>query len=150
MSKSRENALSYSPHEQTKENKICRDFSIYKYHILKVGNVMWIFNKTMAVRRTFESVLSFYDQDYYYCCFKAAAAAAARMYAIFTISWLLSWISYCVQPKSRQWEFFNKLHTKIFMYILCIILHIYFTFFPLKIRNNNRETHQMKLQKILP
>lgn len=90
---------------------------------------MWIFNKTMAVRRTFESVLSFYDEDYYYCCFKAAAAAAARMYAIFTISWLLSWISYCVQPKSRQWEFFNKLHTKIFMYILCIILHIYFTFF---------------------
>lgn len=107
MSKSRENALSYSPHKQTKENKICRDFSIYKYHILKVGNVMWIFNKTMAVRRTFESVLSFYDEDYYYCCFKAAAAAAAaRMYAIFTISWLLSWISYCVQPKSRQWEFF--------------------------------------------
>lgn len=26
-------------------------------------------------------------------------------------------------------NFFNKLYTKIFMYILCIILHIYFTFF---------------------
>lgn len=95
---------------------------------------MWIFNKTMAVRRTFESVLSFYDEDYYYCCFKAAALAAARMYAIFTISWLLSWISYCVQPKSRQWEFFLISFIQKYLCIYCVLSYTFILrfFFPSK------------------